>query len=196
MFQRSSPFRVRHEKQTGLRLPILPTTTIGSFPQTTEVRRARATYRSGKMARSEYEALMHAEIENAIRFQEEIGPDVLVHGEFERNDMVEYFGEQLHGFAFYRERLGAELWLPLREAPVAVRGCVTDKPYDDDLGALRAVFDRTSGQGYVDWAGDPARMVVCPRRSAEIRSRLLTRIGPARRSGGPGRPGNAHHSSG
>ena len=100
MFERSSPFPVRREKQTGLRLPILPTTTIGSFPQTPEVRRARAAYRSGKMARTEYEALLRAEVERAIRFQEEIGLDVLVHGEFERNDMVEYFGEQLRGFAF------------------------------------------------------------------------------------------------
>lgn len=100
MFERCSPFPVRREKQTVLRLPILPTTTIGSFPQTAEVRRARAVYRSGRMARTEYEALLRAEVERAIRFQEEIGLDVLVHGEFERNDMVEYFGEQLHGFAF------------------------------------------------------------------------------------------------
>ena len=100
MFERCSPFPVRREKQTVLRLPILPTTTIGSFPQTAEVRRARAVCRSGKMARTEYEALLRAEVERAIRFQEEIGLDVLVHGEFERNDMVEYFGEQLRGFAF------------------------------------------------------------------------------------------------
>lgn len=100
MTERRSPFPVRREKQTGLRLPILPTTTIGSFPQTAEVRRARAVYRSGKMARTEYEALLRVEVERAIHFQEEIGLDVLVHGEFERNDMVEYFGEQLRGFAF------------------------------------------------------------------------------------------------
>jgi 5-methyltetrahydropteroyltriglutamate--homocysteine methyltransferase len=100
MFERCSPFPVRREKQTVLRLPILPTTTIGSFPQTAEVRRARAVCRSGKMARTEYEALLRAEVERTIRFQEEIGLDVLVHGEFERNDMVEYFGEQLRGFAF------------------------------------------------------------------------------------------------
>jgi len=100
MFERSSPFPVRRKKQAGLRLPILPTTTIGSFPQTPEVRRARASYRSGKIAHTEYDALLRAEIEGAIRFQEEIGLDVLVHGEFERNDMVEYFGEQLRGFAF------------------------------------------------------------------------------------------------
>src|SRR5665811_1233683 len=79
MFDRSSPFPVRRRKQTELRLPILPTTTIGSFPQTAEVRRARAVYRSGRMARTEYEALLRAEVERAIRFQEEIGLDVLVH---------------------------------------------------------------------------------------------------------------------
>ena len=87
-FERSSPFAVRREKQAALRLPIYPTTTIGSFPQTPEVRRARAAYRSGKMARTKYEALLRAEVERAIRFQEEIGLDVLVHGEFERNDMA------------------------------------------------------------------------------------------------------------
>lgn len=101
MLERSSPFTARRHKQdVATPLPSLPTTTIGSFPQTQEVRRARAAHRSHKMGRAEYEALLRAEIERAIRFQEEIGLDVLVHGEFERNDMVEYFGEQLNGFVF------------------------------------------------------------------------------------------------
>ena len=101
MLERSSPFTSRRHKQSvATPLPSLPTTTIGSFPQTQEVRRARAAHRSHKMGRAEYEALLRAEIERAIRFQEEIGLDVLVHGEFERNDMVEYFGEQLKGFVF------------------------------------------------------------------------------------------------
>jgi 5-methyltetrahydropteroyltriglutamate--homocysteine methyltransferase len=101
MLQRSSPFTARRRKQgAATPLPSRPTTTIGSFPQTNEVRRARAAHRSKNMGRVEYEALLRAEIERAIRFQEEIGLDVLVHGEFERNDMVEYFGEQLNGFVF------------------------------------------------------------------------------------------------
>jgi 5-methyltetrahydropteroyltriglutamate--homocysteine methyltransferase len=101
MLGRASTFTTRRRKQAlATPLPVLPTTTIGSFPQTQEVRRARAAHRSKKLGRTEYEALLRAEIESAIRFQEEIGLDVLVHGEFERNDMVEYFGEQLNGFVF------------------------------------------------------------------------------------------------
>lgn len=81
-------------------LPLLPTTSIGSFPQTTEVRKARAEHRKGTLDDTAYEAIIGAEIERCIRFQEQAGLDVLVHGEAERNDMVEYFGEQLDGYAF------------------------------------------------------------------------------------------------
>ncbi len=101
MLKRKSPFRVRREIQRArLNLPLLPTTTIGSFPQTAEVRKARAAFRKGEWSAGRYEAFVKEEIEKAVRFQEEIGLDVLVHGEFERNDMVEYFGEQLEGIAF------------------------------------------------------------------------------------------------
>jgi 5-methyltetrahydropteroyltriglutamate--homocysteine methyltransferase len=100
MVQRHSRFVERRQKQgERLKLPLLPTTLIGSLPQTSEVRTARAAYKSGKMERASYEAFLRKEIEQAIRFQEEVGLDVLVHGEFERNDMVEYFGEQLEGMA-------------------------------------------------------------------------------------------------
>ena len=98
MFGRT-PFRARSAKQErALKLPQLPTTTIGSFPQTAELRRARAAARVGHMAPSDYDAFLRSQIEDAIRFQEEVGLDVLVHGEFERNDMVEYFAEHLAGF--------------------------------------------------------------------------------------------------
>jgi 5-methyltetrahydropteroyltriglutamate--homocysteine methyltransferase len=101
MLDRASRFPLRRKKQAAaMPLPLLPTTTIGSFPQTLELRRARAAYRSGKFPAGEYEAALEAEIERTIHFQEEAGLDVLVHGELERNDMVEYFGEQLTGFAF------------------------------------------------------------------------------------------------
>ncbi|TNB48741.1 5-methyltetrahydropteroyltriglutamate--homocysteine S-methyltransferase [Martelella lutilitoris] len=83
-----------------LRLPQFPTTTIGSFPQTGDVRKARAAFNRGELDRVAYDAFLQAETEKTIRFQEEIGLDVLVHGEFERNDMVQYFGEKLSGFAF------------------------------------------------------------------------------------------------
>jgi 5-methyltetrahydropteroyltriglutamate--homocysteine methyltransferase len=80
-------------------LPALPTTTIGSFPQTAEIRAARAGLRAGHLTADDYEAVMRAEVDRVIALQEEIGLDVLVHGEPERNDMVQYFAEQLNGYA-------------------------------------------------------------------------------------------------
>jgi 5-methyltetrahydropteroyltriglutamate--homocysteine methyltransferase len=98
---RKSPFHEREKLQrTRFGLPLFPGTTIGSFPQTAEVRRARAKFKKGEWHEEEYERFIRQEIRKAIQIQEEIGLDVLVHGEFERNDMVEYFGEQLSGFAF------------------------------------------------------------------------------------------------
>jgi 5-methyltetrahydropteroyltriglutamate--homocysteine methyltransferase len=99
--RRKSPFEVRREAQKErLGLPLFPTTTIGSFPQTPEVRQARADHRLGKIDTEEYEAKMRSEIEQVIRLQDDLDLDVLVHGEPERNDMVQYFGEQMEGFAF------------------------------------------------------------------------------------------------
>jgi 5-methyltetrahydropteroyltriglutamate--homocysteine methyltransferase len=143
--ERKSPFvqrrKLQHEK---LSLPLLPTTTIGSFPQTGDVRVARAAYKSGKLETTEYEAFLQQEIERTIRFQEEIGLDVLVHGEFERSDMVEYFGEQLDGFLFTRhgwvQSYGSRCVRPpiiygdiVRPGPMTVRWSrfaqeVTDRP--------------------------------------------------------------------
>jgi 5-methyltetrahydropteroyltriglutamate--homocysteine methyltransferase len=101
MTQRADAYPARHERQQAvLALPLLPTTTIGSLPQTPEVRSARASFTSGKATREEYDSFLRTETERAIRWQEEIGVDVLVHGEFERNDMVQYFAEQLDGYAF------------------------------------------------------------------------------------------------
>lgn len=97
--ERGPADRRRARQQDRLRLPLLPTTTIGSYPQTTEIRLARAALRRGDIDRAEYERRMRAEIAEVIALQEEIGLDVLVHGEPERNDMVQYFAEQLDGFA-------------------------------------------------------------------------------------------------
>jgi 5-methyltetrahydropteroyltriglutamate--homocysteine methyltransferase len=100
MTRRASAFPLRKKlQQQSLQLPLFPTTTIGSFPQTKEVRAARAEYKAGKRDEASYEAFLRAETRSAVQFQEEVGLDVFVHGEFERNDMVEYFGEQLAGFA-------------------------------------------------------------------------------------------------
>ncbi len=100
-FSRGAPFAERRTRQQArLSLPAFPTTTIGSFPQTESVRKARAAFKRGEIDVSSYDAFLKSATQDAIRKQEELGIDVLVHGEFERNDMVEYFGEQLDGFAF------------------------------------------------------------------------------------------------
>ena len=100
-FQRISAFAGRNKIQRArLNLPSFPTTTIGSFPQTKEVRSWRSQFKKGLLSSAEYEKLLKEETEKCVRWQESIGLDVLVHGEFERNDMVEYFGEQLKGFGF------------------------------------------------------------------------------------------------
>jgi 5-methyltetrahydropteroyltriglutamate--homocysteine methyltransferase len=99
--RRTSSFSDRQAAQKArFALPPFPTTTIGSFPQTLEIRAARAAHKRKALSAPAYEQAMRAEIAHAVRQQEELGLDVLVHGEAERNDMVEYFGEQLDGFAF------------------------------------------------------------------------------------------------
>ncbi|WP_442592571.1 5-methyltetrahydropteroyltriglutamate--homocysteine S-methyltransferase [Parapusillimonas sp. JC17] len=99
--RRQSPYPQRAEKQAELlKLPAFPTTTIGSFPQTAEIRQARQRFRKGDLDLAAYKDAMQAEIARSVREQEALGLDVLVHGEAERNDMVEYFGEQLEGYAF------------------------------------------------------------------------------------------------
>jgi 5-methyltetrahydropteroyltriglutamate--homocysteine methyltransferase len=101
MERRANPFPTRRDRQrTRLSLPSFPTTTIGSFPQTAEVRRARAALTRGTITASDYDQAIALWIDDAVRWQEEVGLDVLVHGEFERNDMVKYFAEQLDGYAF------------------------------------------------------------------------------------------------
>lgn len=99
--KRFSAYAERAGKQHAkLDLPAFPTTTIGSFPQTQEVRKARAAHKKGRMSDADYDAFVEEKIADAVKMQEDMGFDMLVHGEFERNDMVEYFGEQLAGYAF------------------------------------------------------------------------------------------------
>lgn len=99
--KRHSPFSVRQQLQhKKFGLPLFPTTTIGSFPQTEEIRQLRAHLTKGSLTQKQYDEAIEKATIDAIRWQEEIGLDVLVHGEFERNDMVEYFGQQLDGFLF------------------------------------------------------------------------------------------------
>ena len=143
--RRASPYPQRRVAQhAALDLPPYPTTTIGSFPQTHAVREARARNKSGKLSDADYAAFLEAETERCVRFQEQVGLDVLVHGEFERNDMVEYFGEQLDGFAFTKlgwvQSYGSRCVKPpiiygdvARPAPMTVRWSqyaqsLTDRP--------------------------------------------------------------------
>jgi 5-methyltetrahydropteroyltriglutamate--homocysteine methyltransferase len=98
---RQSPYAVRRKAQIEtFNLPLYPTTTIGSFPQTQDVRKQRALFKKGEVSEADYNAFLKERTKECVEWQEEIDIDVLVHGEFERNDMVEYFGEQLDGFAF------------------------------------------------------------------------------------------------
>ena len=143
--QRQAPYTVRAEAQRrALKLPLFPTTTIGSFPQTDEIRAARRAFKAGELALADYEARMQAEIAYAVERQQALDIDVPVHGEAERNDMVEYFGEQLEGFAFTRfgwvQSYGSRCVKPpvifgdvSRPAPMTVRWSeyaqtLTDKP--------------------------------------------------------------------
>jgi 5-methyltetrahydropteroyltriglutamate--homocysteine methyltransferase len=143
--RRDAPFKSRIDRQRErLRLPPMPTTTIGSFPQTAEIRRARAAFRRREIGLQQYVEAMRGEIRLAVSRQEALGLDVLVHGEAERNDMVEYFGEQLDGFAFTRhgwvQSYGSRCVKPpliwgdvARPAPMTVRWSayaqsLTDKP--------------------------------------------------------------------
>ncbi|WP_240230922.1 5-methyltetrahydropteroyltriglutamate--homocysteine S-methyltransferase [Devosia lacusdianchii] len=142
---RKSVFAERRVAQRDrFKLPAFPTTTIGSFPQTSEVREQRSAFKKGRIDVAAYDAFLEAETERAVRIQERLGLDVLVHGEFERNDMVEYFGEQLDGFAFTKngwvQSYGSRCVKPpviygdvSRPAPMTVRwsayaAALTDRP--------------------------------------------------------------------
>ncbi len=98
-YNRKSAYSVRKAvQQKELNLPLFPTTTIGSFPQTAQVRKYRGDFKTKKINEKEYEQFLKQEIINVIKLQEDLDIDVPVHGEFERNDMVEYFGEHLNGY--------------------------------------------------------------------------------------------------
>ena len=100
MYHRKSPYAVRKQAQKWLTLPLFPTTTIGSYPQTDDIRRMRHAVKKGEITKTQYQDFLREQIAMVVKKQEEIGLDVLVHGEPERNDMVEYFGQQLDGFCF------------------------------------------------------------------------------------------------
>ena len=156
--RRRSPFAVRRAIQhQALKLPPFPTTTIGSFPQTGAIRSIRAAFKKGGLSEAEYRDRMKAEIRLVVERQEALGLDVLVHGEPERNDMVEYFGEQLAGFAFTRNGWVQSYGKPLRQASRALRRRVAPRPDDRRMDTVRPRVDGQADERHRDGPDhDPA----------------------------------------
>ena len=184
--RRASPYEVREKAQRArLGLPPLPTTTIGSFPQTGEVRKARAARRRGELDEAGYQARMRDEIAEVIRIQDELELDVLVHGEPERNDMVQYFGEQLDGVAV--TELGwVQSYGTRYVRPPVIFGDVARPAPMTVVAHLRPVAHPAAGQGHADRSGDHAEVVVRARRPAAGGDRAPARPGHPGRDGRPG----------
>jgi 5-methyltetrahydropteroyltriglutamate--homocysteine methyltransferase len=184
MGRRRNPFAEREAKQAALlNLPLYPTTTIGSFPQTKEIRLARSKFKAGEIEEAAYIAAMQSEICHSVRQQEALALDVLVHGEAERNDMVEYFGEQLDGYAFsqagwvqsYGSRCVKPPILfgdisrpkPMTVAWIAYAASLTDKPMKGML---------TGPVTILNWSfvrDDQPRSVSCRQLALAIRAEVL-----------------------
>ena len=163
MTSRQQPFAQRRQAQEkALHLPAWPTTTIGSFPQTAEIRHARAAFKRGELDAKAYEEAMKKEIAHVVKWQEDAGIDVLVHGEAERNDMVEYFGEQLSRLHLHEERLGAILRLPLRQAAGDFRRCQPAEADDGRMDEIRAVPDEKTNEGHAHRADHDPLLVLRP----------------------------------
>ena len=163
--RRDSPFATRREAQRAeLGLPQLPTTTIGSYPQTQEIRTARAELREGKIDSGEYEGRMKSEIERVIGFQEAVGLDVLVHGEPERNDMVQYFGEQMEGYAFTQNAWVQSYGSRYVRPPILYGDVSRPNPMTTAVDRLRTGAHRAPGEGDAHRPGDDAPVVLRPRR--------------------------------
>ncbi len=191
--RRQSPFEVRREAQHArLGLPLFPTTTIGSYPQTSEIREARASLRQGKIDEATYQGRMRSEVERVIGFQEEVGLDVLVHGEPERNDMVQYFAEQMEGYVFTQnawvQSYGSRYVRPADPVRRRQPACADDNRLD----RLRAVAHRQAGEGHADRAGDDAPVVLRPRRSSTVGDLRAARARDPRRGR---RPRGSRHRS-
>ena len=160
-YQRQSPFADRKARQQAVfDLPVLPTTTIGSFPQTIEVRKLRTHLRKGEITSGEYENSIKEEIEKTILFQEEIGLDVLVHGEFERNDMVQYFAEKLGGFTFTSDGWVQSYGSRCVRPPIIYADISRPKPMTVEWATFRAILNRQTGERYADRTGNHHEMVI------------------------------------
>jgi 5-methyltetrahydropteroyltriglutamate--homocysteine methyltransferase len=183
--QRKNAHPARADKQTALlKLPAYPTTTIGSFPQTGDIRHARSQFKSGALDEAGYKTAMRAEIERSVREQETLGLDVLVHGEAERNDMVEYFGEQLDGYAFSQfgwvQSYGSRCVKP----PILFGDISRPKAMTVEWIKYPVAYQQAD-EGHADRPGDDSELVLRARRPAALGVVLPARTGDPRRSTGP-----------
>ena len=190
--KRATPFTERRRRQ--LELPRFPTTTIGSFPQTSEVRAARRRFTDGQMSQAEYERFIEEQITKTLALQEEIGLDVLVHGEFERNDMVEYFGEQLAGFAFTEHGWVQSYGTRYVKPPIIFGDVARPGPMTVRWSAFAQSQDQAPREGHAHRTGDDPAVVVRARRSAAERDGAPAGAGDPRRGEGPRGRRDPHHS--
>jgi len=188
---RSSAFPERQVQQRKrLGLPLFPTTTIGSFPQTPAVRAARAKWKKGELNDADYEKFLEAETLACVRYQEEIGLDMLVHGEYERNDMVEYFGEQLEGFAFTENGWVQSYGSRYVKPPIIYGDVARPKPMTVRWSAFAQSLTSRPMKGMLT---GPVT-VLRAQRSAAQRHHVPNCSGPARRSPRPGSGWHCRHS--
>ena len=184
MLRRKSVYAERRRVQReALGLPLFPTTTIGSFPQTKEVRTARSEFKSGKRGPKEYEEFLRNEIKKTIEFQEEIGIDVFVHGESERSDMVEYFGERLSGFAFTKNGWVQSYGSRCVKPPVIYGDVERPSPMTVDWSAYAQSLTRRPVKGMLtgpvtilQWSfvrDDQPRAITCAQIALAIRDEVL-----------------------
>ena len=166
-YDRSAPVDVRRAAQRARRpLPDLPTTTIGSYPQTTEIRTVRRSFREGTLDREGYERFLEGEIARVVEVQERLGLDVLVHGEPERNDMVEYFGQQLDGFAFSEHGWVQSYGSRCVKPPILYGDVARPVTMTVRWVGVRPVAHRQADEGHAHRSRDHPAVVVRARRSA------------------------------
>jgi 5-methyltetrahydropteroyltriglutamate--homocysteine methyltransferase len=182
--RRASPFPARRQLQREkLRLPLYPTTTIGSFPQTPEIRKARADHDRHVIDDATYDVFLRAETARAVRWQEAAGLDVLVHGEFERNDMVQYFGEQLAGFVFTKHGWVQSYGSRCVRPPIIYGDVSRPKPMTLDWWAYAQSLTRLPMKGMLtgpvtilNWSfvrDDQPRSATCRQLAFAIRDEVL-----------------------
>lgn len=159
-FTRLPAFKEREAIQKkAFALPLFPTTTIGSFPQTADVKKNRTARRKGEISEDAYVEFNQKKIADWVQIQEEIGLDVLVHGEFERNDMVEYFGEQLSGYLFTEKAWVQSYGTRCVKPPVIWGGCIPRKADDRGLVRLCTEPDKEADEGHADRSGYDFKLV-------------------------------------